>query len=146
MLVQQQQLGLFQGRHQQGDCLALAAGKQTDLAGDAVLQAQAQSFKQLMVLGIFLFGNTNAQGAVLPRRGQGQIFFNSHGCSGARHGVLEHTANISGAFMFGRLVTSLPSIMILPGSTGHTPATAFSMVDFPAPLPPITVTKSPSFR
>src|SRR5699024_7489735 len=45
-----------------------------------------------------------------------------------------------------RRVTSAPSIMILPSSTGQTPATAFSMVDLPAPLPPMTVTKSPSFR
>ena len=29
--------------------------------------------------------------------------------------------------------------------TWNTPAMAFSMVDLPAPLPPITVTKSPSF-
>src|SRR5699024_2328206 len=45
-----------------------------------------------------------------------------------------------------RRVTSAPSIKILPSSTGQTPATAFSMVDLPAPLPPMTVTKSPSFR
>jgi hypothetical protein len=41
-------------------------------------------------------------------------------------------------------VTSLPSMTMLPASTGHTPATALSMVDFPAPLPPMTVMKSPS--
>ena len=29
-------------------------------------------------------------------------------------------------------------------SMGQTPATALSMVDLPAPLPPMTVTKSPS--
>jgi len=100
VLVQQQQLGLFQGRHQQGDCLALAAGKQTDLAGHAVLQAQAQGFKQLVVLGIFLFGNTNAQGAARTAAGgQGQVFINLHRGGGAHHGVLEHTANVSGALV-----------------------------------------------
>src|SRR5699024_899291 len=44
----------------------------------------------------------------------------------------------------GRRVMSLPSIRILPMSMGQTPATALSMVDLPAPLPPMTVTKSPS--
>ena len=36
--------------------------------------------------------------------------------------------------------------MMFPSSTRNTPAMAFSIVDLPAPLPPITVTKSPSFR
>ena len=44
----------------------------------------------------------------------------------------------------GSPVTSTPSMRIEPSSTGHVPATALSMVDFPAPFPPITVTKSPS--
>ena len=44
----------------------------------------------------------------------------------------------------GRPVTSWPSITIEPVSTGQTPAMAFKVVDLPAPLPPITVTKSPS--
>ena len=43
-------------------------------------------------------------------------------------------------------VTSVPPMMIFPESTGQAPATAFSIVDLPAPFPPITVTKSPSFR
>ena len=46
----------------------------------------------------------------------------------------------------GSLVTSFPSMTMAPLSTGQTPAIAFSNVDFPAPLPPITVTKSPSFN
>ena len=33
-----------------------------------------------------------------------------------------------------------------PSSMGQTPAIAFNMVDLPAPLPPMTVTKSPSFN
>ncbi len=44
----------------------------------------------------------------------------------------------------GSVVTSMPSILMEPVSTGHTPETAFMIVDFPAPLPPITVQKSPS--
>ena len=40
----------------------------------------------------------------------------------------------------------IPSMEIYPSSTGQTPAIAFKVVDLPAPLPPITVTKSPSFK
>ena len=42
-----------------------------------------------------------------------------------------------------RLVTSLSSILIAPWSTNSEPAMAFRKVDFPAPLPPIIVMKSP---
>ena len=41
---------------------------------------------------------------------------------------------------------SVPSMMIFPLSIPHTPAIAFSVVDFPAPFPPIIVTKSPGFK
>ena len=41
---------------------------------------------------------------------------------------------------------STPSMRMEPESTGHTPETALSMVDLPAPLPPMTVQKSPSSR
>ena len=44
----------------------------------------------------------------------------------------------------GSLVTFLPSIMMLPESTEKAPAMALSIVLLPAPLPPMTVTKSPS--
>ena len=41
---------------------------------------------------------------------------------------------------------SVPSSSITPESSGYTPAIILSSVDLPAPLPPITVTKSPSLR
>jgi len=44
----------------------------------------------------------------------------------------------------GSLVISFPPSTILPSSTGNTPQIAFSIVLLPAPLPPITVMKSPS--
>ena len=44
----------------------------------------------------------------------------------------------------GIFVTSTPPINTCPKSGFHTPATALSIVLLPAPLPPITVTKSPS--
>ena len=46
----------------------------------------------------------------------------------------------------GSPVTSTPSIRIEPSSTGQEPAMALSIVDLPAPFPPMTVTKSPSSR
>ena len=46
----------------------------------------------------------------------------------------------------GSLVMLRPSIVMLPESTEKAPAMALSMVLLPAPLPPITVTKSPSLR
>ena len=36
-------------------------------------------------------------------------------------------------------------MMTVPESTKTGPAVALSIVDWPAPLPPMTVTKSPSF-
>ena len=41
---------------------------------------------------------------------------------------------------------SSPSNSIVPESSGYTPAIILSRVDLPAPLPPMTVTKSPSAR
>ena len=46
----------------------------------------------------------------------------------------------------GIFVTSILLMVILPSSTGNTPAMEFSNVLLPAPLPPITVQKSPSSR
>ena len=41
---------------------------------------------------------------------------------------------------------SRPSSSMTPESMGYTPAIMFMRVDLPAPLPPITVTKSPGAR
>ena len=43
----------------------------------------------------------------------------------------------------GILVISVSLILMLPESTGNTPAIEFNKVLLPAPLPPITVVKSP---
>ena len=43
-------------------------------------------------------------------------------------------------------VMSTPSMLMLPPSISKAPAMALSMVLLPAPLPPMTVTKSPSFK
>ena len=44
----------------------------------------------------------------------------------------------------GSFVMFRPSIVMLPESTAKAPAMALSIVLLPAPLPPMTVTKSPS--
>ena len=44
MLIEQQELRFTQHRHQKCDRLALAAGKEADLGGQAVLEAEAQNF------------------------------------------------------------------------------------------------------
>ena len=49
VLVQQQQLGLLERGHQQGQRLTLAAGQQADLGSHALLQPQIQHLQQLAV-------------------------------------------------------------------------------------------------
>src|SRR4029450_6353840 len=44
----------------------------------------------------------------------------------------------------GQVVTSTPSSISVPASTGNPPATAFNKVDLPDPLVPMTTTNEPS--
>ena len=46
----------------------------------------------------------------------------------------------------GHFVMSVPAMTMLPASTRKVPAMEFISVDLPAPLPPMTVTKSPGER
>ena len=109
MLIQQQQLRLLQGCHQQGQCLALAAGKQTDLGGHPFLQAQIQHL-QLFDIPFPVCGrNAPAQGAALaPAVCHGQILFNLHGCGSTHHGVLEYTAQVGSPLVFRQTGNVLP--------------------------------------
>ena len=50
VLVQQQQLRLLQGGHQQRQRLTLTAGEQAHLGGKAVLKPQIQRFQQSPVI------------------------------------------------------------------------------------------------
>ena len=94
VLVQQQQLGPLQRGHQQRQRLALAAGEQAHLAGEAVLQTQIQVCQQVPVFGPLRLGDAPAQPAALAAAGcQGQIFLDLHGGGSAHHGVLEHPAD-----------------------------------------------------
>ena len=69
MLVQQQQLGLAQGGHEQGQCLTLAAGEQTDLGGQTVFQTQIQLLQQLPIVFPFRLGDAPFQAAARTTAG-----------------------------------------------------------------------------
>ena len=97
VLVQQQQLGLFQGGHQQRQRLALSAGEEAYLAGQPILQPQVQIFQHLLVLLLLRLGHAPAEAPPLAPAGrQGQVLQNLHGRRGAQHGVLEDPADIRG--------------------------------------------------
>ena len=100
VLVQQQELGLFEGRHQQRDSLALTAGEQADLAGHTVFQPQIQRFEQLVVFVVLLLRDADLQRAGQAAAGrQREIFIDLHGSRRAHHRVLKHTAQKFGAFV-----------------------------------------------
>ena len=70
----------------------------SDLAGHAVLQAQVQRFKQLVVFLALFFGDAHFQRAGHAAAGrQGEVFLNAHGGGGAHHRVLKDTADVLGA-------------------------------------------------
>ena len=103
VLVQQQELGLVHGSHQQGQCLTLTAGKQAHTGRQAVFQTQIQRLEQFTVLLALCFGNANAQGAGLAAAcSQGKVLFDLHGGSSAGHGVLKHAADVSGTLMLAQ--------------------------------------------
>ena len=109
VLVQQQQLGLLQGGHQQGQGLPLAAGEQAYLAGQPILQAQIQDLQQLLILLPLGPGDAGAEGAALPPAGgQGQVLLDLHGGGGAHHGILEHPADELGPLVLGQAGHILP--------------------------------------
>ena len=135
----------MQRRHQKRQCLPLAAGKQADLCGHALFQPKAKARKQLAVILPLCLRHAPAKPASLAAPVcQRQVFFDLHIRRGAHHGVLKTRPMNCARLYSGIPVTSSPPMKIEPASTGQTPATAFSSVDLPAPLPPMTVTKSPS--
>ncbi len=91
MFVQQQELRLLQGGHQQRQCLTLSAGQKTCLHGHPVFQAKAQNFQPFPVKGPLLFRHAPPKAPLLsPAIGKGQIFLNLHIGGRAHHGVLEY--------------------------------------------------------
>ena len=98
VLVQEQQLRVREGGHEQRERLALTAGKQANLAAHAGLQAQAQRGEQLGVLLLLLGGDAPGEAAALAAAlGERQVFLDPHVGRGSAHRVLEHTAQILGA-------------------------------------------------
>ena len=94
VLVQEQELGLFQRGHQQRQRLTLAAGEKAHLAGEPVLQAKAQTAEHLLVPVLLGLGKAPPKPPLLTPAGrQGQILHDLHGGRGAHHGVLEHPAD-----------------------------------------------------
>ena len=100
MFVQKEQLGFLQCGHQQGDCLTLTAGEQTNLCGKPVFQSQIQNFQKLFVLFPFLCGNAGTQTSALASTGgKGKVFFDLHIGRCAGHGVLKYPSQIFGTLM-----------------------------------------------
>ena len=102
VLVKQQQLGLCEGGHQQGEGLTLSARKQTDLSFHARIEAQVELLKECRELSFFLLGDapgkTAMQAAAL---GECQVLDDLHVGGSATHRVLEHAAQVLGALGFG---------------------------------------------
>ena len=95
VLVEQQQLRLLQGGHEQRQRLALAAGEQADLRRHAVLKAEAKALELLMIFLALRLRDAPAQRALLAAaRGEGEVLLNLHVRGRAHHGVLEHAADV----------------------------------------------------
>ena len=104
VLVQQQQLGTFQRRHQQRQRLTLTAGQGADLGGEPGLQPQSQIAQQRAVGLSLLLGDAPAKAALLPAAcRQRQIFLDVYGGRCAHHGVLKHAANVGGPFVLRKI-------------------------------------------
>ena len=102
MLVEEQQLGLGEGGHEQRQGLALAAGEQADLCVQARLQPQAKAGEKLGVLGPLVLGDAPGEAAALAAAtGQGEVLHDLHVSGGAAHGVLEDAAQVLGALGLG---------------------------------------------
>ena len=104
VLVQQKQLGLLEGGHQQGQGLTLTAGQQAHLGGHAVFQTQIQGFQQLPVSFVLRLWHTPLKegAAAAPAGCQRQILHNLHIRRGAGHGILEHPAQHGGTLMLAQ--------------------------------------------
>ena len=104
MLIEQEQLGLFQRCHQKGQCLSLPAGKQTYLCAQTGFQPQIQWLQQLNIFFSLFFCNPPSEGTGLPAAFcHSQIFFDFHIGSCPVHGVLEYAPQIFCSFVFGQL-------------------------------------------
>ena len=103
VLVQQQELGLVHGGHQEGQRLTLAAGQQAHTGGQTVLEAQIEALEQFTVLLPLRPGDADAESTGLAAAGgKGEVLFDLHGGGSAGHGVLKDAANVGGALMLAQ--------------------------------------------
>ena len=111
VFVQKQQLGGDHSGHQQGQCLALAPGKQTHRTFHPVFQPQFQLGKPLPEFLPLPAGDHGEGRAALagPHIGQGQIFLNGHVGGGAFQRVLEQPPDVFAALVV-RLVGDVYSV------------------------------------
>ena len=117
----------------QSQRLALASGKEADLAGHAEFQSELQNFQLFLILFSFLLRNSQPEGAVAsPPCRQCQIFFYLHIGGSSRHRVLKHAPQIFGPFIFRQLGHIDAVYAYCTRVCIKTPATALSIVDFPA--------------
>ena len=104
VLVEQQQLRLLQGGHEQRQRLALAAGEQADLRRHAVLKAEAKALELLMIFLALRLRDAPAQRALLAAaRGEGEVLLDLHVRGRAHHGVLEHAPQKAGALFLRKI-------------------------------------------
>ena len=103
MFVQQKQLRFLQGCHQQGQRLTLSAGQKSHLAGQTILQTQAQNLQQFSVFFTLFSADPRTKGTMLPPSvSQCKILFDSHGCRRTGHGILKYPAQISRTLVLGQ--------------------------------------------
>ena len=102
MFIQQQQLGLNHGGHQQGQCLALSAGKGAYLLFHSILKSQVekgQSLSKHLQIG---FCNASPQSLRFALGVcYGQILFNSHIKSSCLQWILEYSSDMARTFISG---------------------------------------------
>ena len=100
MLVQQQQLGLLQGGHQQRQRLTLSAREGAHLGGQAILQTQTQLPQTAAIILALAAADAGAQG-VMPAAAlrQSQVLLDLHAGGGTHHGVLVYAAQVAGALV-----------------------------------------------
>ena len=102
MLIEQQQLRVGHGSHEQGECLALAAGEQAYLGFQPVLESEVQGCDLLAEALALVFGGAPAKRRRLAAPGSdGEVFLDHHARGRAHHRVLENAADELRAAMLG---------------------------------------------
>ena len=101
VLVEQEQLRRLKRRHQQRQCLPLAAGEQTDLCSHPVFESETER-RQLVAeeLPLRLRHAPAERPLFAAAIGQREVFFDLHVRRRAHHGVLEHAADVLRALVF----------------------------------------------